>query len=169
MICTTKHALPSWFLLFTMLCFHCTFLSTFQSFVETWNKCVFHIPTGRGLLTFLCCVMLKAEGSASVSFSMSVFFENWTMAFSYSTNSMKKLGIPLFIPNSLHRPLSIPIQLIYHLLKIQHIFKHDYYTGMTLTIASILLYCTSHTCKVFSFVLQIFSQIEHSKCFLMMA
>lgn len=168
MICTTKHVLPSWFLLFTMLCFYCTFLGTFQSFVETWNKCVFHIPTGGGLLTFLCCVMLKAEGSASISFSVLFFFENWTMAFSYSTNSMKRLGIPLVIPNSLHRRLFILIQLIY-LLKIQHIFKHDCYTGMTLTIVSTLLYRTSHTCKVFSFVLQIFSQIQHSKCFLMMA
>ena len=100
-------------------------------------------------------------------FLFHVVFLRIAMAFSYSTNSMKRLGIPLFIPNSLHRPLFILIQLIY-LLKIQHIFKHDYYTGMTLTIASILLYRTSHTCKVFSFVLQIFSQIQHSKCFLTM-
>lgn len=59
----------------------------------------------------LCHIILRAKSSDSVSFSVSVFFENWTVTLSYSTNSMRRLGIPLYIPNSLHTPVFILIQL----------------------------------------------------------
>lgn len=83
----------------------------------------------------LCHVTLKAESSDIVSFSMSVFLRIglWLCLTVQTVWGVRNSFVhsKLTPHTSFH---SNPIQL---LRKIQHLFKPDCYTGMTLTIASV--------------------------------
>lgn len=125
-----------------MLCFHCNFSSSCQSFVKRLNKCVFQIPTGEGFLTFCVVYLLKQEVLTVFLFPYLVLFEHWTVTLSYSTNSMRRLGIPLYIPNSLYTPVSVFI-----LILLSYCLKFSIFLSL-IAILGWLWQLPLHTCVI---------------------
>lgn len=135
MICSTHHALLPLQL-----------LEQLPEFCEKIKQMCFPNPYWWRISNILCRVSLKAGSSDSVSFSISGSF--WALdcdfvlqykQYEEVRNSFVHSKLTLHTSFSFHPD---PIKL---LLKIQHIFKLDCYTGMTLTIASAHLCNTSHT------------------------